>query len=204
MPSPARRLTQPERVETSNRRMLQAAAELIVEKGWEATTAAEIGRRAGYSRAMVHARFGSKDAILEAFLHEYVKRLNPEPDPKASGMDQVLAHFDRIEEIYTEDQGLLLAMFVATFEAVKTTSPLRQRVRDQLQSGASKVEKGLRKGIHDGSIRSGVDITRAVSDISTSVFGIAFWWTALPDRCDLGRELTKVRERIVDTYGNAT
>nr|WP_225951468.1 TetR/AcrR family transcriptional regulator [Mycobacterium sp. OAS707] len=184
--------------------MLQAAAELIVEKGWEATTAAEIGRRAGYSRAMVHARFGSKDAILEAFLHEYVKRLNPEPDPKASGMDQVLAHFDRIEEIYTEDQGLLLAMFVATFEAVKTTSPLRQRVRDQLQSGASKVEKGLRKGIHDGSIRSGVDITRAVSDISTSVFGIAFWWTALPDRCDLGRELTKVRERIVDTYGNAT
>jgi len=184
--------------------MLQAAAELIVEKGWEATTAAEIGRRAGYSRAMVHARFGSKDAILEAFLHEYVKRLNPEPDPKASGMDQVLAHFDRIEEIYTADQGLLLAMFVATFEAVKTTSPLRQRVRDQLESGAAKVEKALRKGIRDGSIRSGIDIAGAVSDISTSVFGIAFWWTALPDRCDLGRELTKVRERIVDTYGNAT
>jgi AcrR family transcriptional regulator len=196
-------LTQPERVETSNRRLHQAAAELIVEKGWEATTAAEIGRRAGYSRAMVHARYGNKDAILEAFLHEYVKRLNPDPDPKASGMQQVLAHFDRIEEIYTEDQGLLLAMFVATFEAVKTTSPLRQRVRDQLESGAAKVEKGLRKGIRDGSVRSGIDIARAVSDISTSVFGIAFWWTALPDRCDLGRELTNVRARIVETYGYA-
>ena len=68
MPSPVRGLTQPERVELSNRRLLHAAAELIVEKGWEATTAAEIGRRAGYSRAMVHARYGSKDAILEAFL----------------------------------------------------------------------------------------------------------------------------------------
>jgi AcrR family transcriptional regulator len=194
-------LTQPERVETSNLRLLQAAAELIVEKGWEATTAAEIGRRAGYSRAMVHARYGSKDAILEAFLHEYVKHLNPDPDPKTSGMQQVLAHFDRIEEIYVEDRGMLLAMFVATFEAVKTTSPLRQRVRDQLKSGAAKVEKGLRNGIRDGSVRSGIDIAGAVSDISTSVFGIAFWWTALPDQCDLARELAKVRARIVETYG---
>jgi AcrR family transcriptional regulator len=197
-------LTQPERVETSNRRLLQAAAELIVEKGWEATTAAEIGRRAGYSRAMVHARFGSKDAILEAFLHEYVRHLNPDPDPKTSGMQQVLAHFDRIEEIYTEDHELLLAMFVATFEAVKSTSPLRQRVRDQLKSGSEKVEKGLRKGIRDGSVRSGIDIARAVTDISTAVFGTAFWWTALPDQADLGRELTNVRTRIIDDYGAPT
>ncbi len=204
MPSPTRGLTQPERVELSNRRLLQAAAKLIVEKGWEATTAAEIGRRAGYSRAMVHARFGSKDAILEAFLHEYVRHLNPDPDPKTSGMQQVLAHFDRIEEIYIEDHELLLAMFVATFEAVKTTSPLRHRVRDQLKSGAAKVEKGLRKGIRDGSVRSGIDIGRAVTDISTAVFGIAFWWTALPDQSDLGRELTKIRARIVDDYGGQT
>ena len=150
---------------------------------------------------MVHARYGSKDAILESFLHEYVKRLNPDPDPKTSGMDQVLAHFDRIEEIYTEDHELLLAMFVATFEAVKTTSPLRERVRDQLRSGAEKVEKGLRKGIRDGSVRSGIDIARAVNDISTAVFGIAFWWTALSDQYDLGRELTSVRARIVENYG---
>ena len=201
MPSPARGLTQPERVETSRRRLLQAAAELIVEKGWDATTAAEIGRRAGYSRAMVHARYGSKDAILESFLHEYVKRLNPDPDAKTSGMDQVLAHFDRIEEIYTEDHELLLAMFVATFEAVKTTSPLRERVRDQLRNGAEKVEMGLRKGIRDGSVRSGIDIARAVNEISTAVFGIAFCWTALSDQYDLGRELTSVRARIVENYG---
>jgi hypothetical protein len=92
-------------------------------------------------------------------------------------------------------------MFVATFEAVKSTSPLRQRVREQLKSGAKKVEKGLRKGIRDGSVRSGIDIARAVSDISTAVFGIAFWWTALPDQSDLGRELTSVRARIIDDYG---
>jgi DNA-binding IclR family transcriptional regulator len=67
VPSPARGLTQPQRVEISNRRLIEAAAALIAEKGWEATTAAEIGQRVGYSRAMVHARYGTKDAILDAF-----------------------------------------------------------------------------------------------------------------------------------------
>ena len=87
MPSPARGLTQPQRVEMSSRRLVEAAAELVVEKGWEATTAAEIGRRAGYSRAMVHARYGSKDAILDAFFsHEYVQRLTPSPEPDATGL----------------------------------------------------------------------------------------------------------------------
>jgi AcrR family transcriptional regulator len=205
MPSPVRGLTQPERVEMSSRRLLHAAAELIVEKGWEATTAAEIGRRAGYSRAMVHARYGSKDAILEAFLGEYVKRLNPDPDASVTGMQQVLAHFDRIQEIHAEDRELLRAMFVATFEAVKTTSPLRDRIQTQLMSGAVKVEAGLRNGIEDGSVRSDIDIDidAAVKDITAAVFGIAFQWVAVPQAHDLDDELNCVRSRIIRQYGSA-
>lgn len=201
MPSPSRGLTQSERVEHSSRRLLQAAAELIVEKGWEATTAAEIGRRAGYSRAMVHARYGSKDAILEAFLHEYVNRLNPDPDPDTDGMDQVLAHFDRIHDLYTEDRDVLQAMFVATFEAVKTTSPLRDRVQAQLVGGADKVRDGLRKGLGDGSIRADTDIDQAVNDITSAVFGIAFQWVVVTGGHDLEQELNDVRARIIRDYG---
>lgn len=196
-----RGLRQSQRVETSNRRMLRAAADLIVEKGWEATTAAEIGRRAGYSRAMVHARYGSKDAILEEFLGEYVKRLNPDPDPGSDGMAQVLAHFDRIEEIYGTDPALLKAMFVATFEAVKTTSPLRDRVRAQLRSGAVKVDAGLRNGIVDGSVRADIDVDAAVRDITAAVFGIAYQWVVVAEDHHLPTELQAARDRIIDSYG---
>ncbi len=181
--------------------MLRAAAELIVEKGWEATTAAEIGRRAGYSRAMVHARYGSKDAILEAFLQEYVRHLNPDPDPTDTGMQQVLAHFDRIQEVYQQDSELLRAMFVATFEAVKTTSPLRDRVRSQLEGGAAKVCAGLRKGIEDGTVAPDIDIGAAVNDITAAVFGIAFQWVVLPHRHDLEAEIAETRARIIADYG---
>ena len=35
------------------------------------------------------------------------------------------------------------AMFVAAFEAVKATSPLRDAVRDQLRGASTKIEAGL-------------------------------------------------------------
>lgn len=201
MPSPAQGLTQPERVEQSSRRLLQAAAELIVEKGWEATTAAEIGRRAGYSRAMVHARYGSKDAILDAFQDMYVARLNPDPEPGAAGLQQVLAHFDRVQEIHAEDAAVTRAMFVSAFEAVKTTSPLRDGVRAQLAGAAVKVEAGLHAGIADGSLLPDIDVDMAVRDITGSIFGIAFQWVVLPEDHDLDHEIDCVRARITSIYG---
>ena len=203
MPSPARGLSQPERVEMSSRRLVEAAAALIVEKGWEATTAAEIGRRAGYSRAMVHARYGSKDAILDAFfLHEYVRELSPAPDPTATGLAEAVGHFDRVRHLFAEDSEFLRAMFVATFEAVKSTSPLRPRVQAWLKRGIDKAEAGLRRGVRDGSVRADTDIDRATADLSAAIFGSAYLWTVGGQSYDLDRELRYVRDRFIRDYGS--
>jgi AcrR family transcriptional regulator len=204
VPSPSRGLKQPERVEISSRRLARAAAELIIEKGWEATTAAEIGRRAGYSRAMVHARYGSKDAVLDAiFMREYVAQLSPDLDPEANGLQHALAHLDRIGQLAAEDPELLRAMFVAAFEAVKSTSALRPRSLGQLVVGMQKVEAGLKKGISDGSVQPDVDVKRAVNDISSAVYGIAYLWLVLSDGYDLKHELKCLRARLIRDYGSA-
>jgi AcrR family transcriptional regulator len=71
--APVARRTQAERRAESDRRLLQAAAELIVERGIEGTSLAEIGRRAGYSHGLVHHRFGSKDALIERLNDEAVR-----------------------------------------------------------------------------------------------------------------------------------
>jgi AcrR family transcriptional regulator len=203
VPSPSRGLTQPERVEISSRKLARAAAELIIEKGWEATTAAEIGRRAGYSRAMVHARYGSKDAVLDAiFMREYVAQLSPDLDPEANGLQHALAHLDRIGQLAAEDPELLRAMFVAAFEAVKSTSALRPHSLGQLVVGMQKVEAGLKKGISDGSVQPDVDVKRAVNDISSAVYGIAYLWLVLSDGYDLKNELKCLRARLIRDYGS--
>ena len=203
MPTPSRGLTQPERVEISSRKLARAAAELIIEKGWEATTAAEIGRRAGYSRAMVHARYGSKDAVLDAvFMREYVAALSPDLDPDASGLQHALAHLDRIGQLASADPELLRAMFVAAFEAVKSTSALRPRSLGQLDVGRQRVRAGLEKGIADGSVRPDLDVARAVNDISSAVYGIAYLWLVLTVDYDLEGELRSLRVRLIRDYGS--
>lgn len=189
-------------METSRRRLARAAAELIVEKGWEATTSAEIGRRAGYSRAMVHARYGSKDAVLDAVMEVYLAQLSPDLDPTAVGLQHAVAHIDRIGQLAAEDPDFLRAMFVAAFEAVKTTSPLRPRSVGQFIVGRQKVAAGLRHGMEDGSVRPDIDVDATLSDIASSVFGVAYQWLVLGDEVDLSRELVRLRARIIADYGS--
>ncbi|MDG4664638.1 TetR/AcrR family transcriptional regulator [Mycobacterium sp. 236(2023)] len=203
MPSPARGLTQPQRLEISGRKLLEAAVALIGEKGWEATTAAEIGRRAGYSRAMVHARYGSKDAILEAlFAAEYEKKLTPAPDPDSTGIGQALAHLDRIALLYAEDRELLRAIFVLTFEAAKATSQAHPYIQMWLRRAADTVESGLRAGVADGSVRPDVDVERAVNDFGAAVLGIAYQWVMQAFPYDMAAELAGVRARLIRDYGS--
>ncbi len=67
------RRTQAERRAESDRRLLEAAAALVVERGIEGTSLAEIGRAAGYSHGLVHQRFGSKEALVERLNTEAVR-----------------------------------------------------------------------------------------------------------------------------------
>lgn len=67
------RRTQAQRRAESEAKLLRATAELIVERGIEGTSLAEIGRRAGYSHGLVHHRFGSKDALIERLNAEAVR-----------------------------------------------------------------------------------------------------------------------------------
>lgn len=70
---PHQRRTQAQRRAESERRLLDAAAQLIVERGIEGASLAEIGRVAGYSHGLVHQRFGSKEALVERLNTEAVR-----------------------------------------------------------------------------------------------------------------------------------
>lgn len=67
------RRQQAERSAASTKAMLDAAVELIVEKGAKVSMMA-IGERSGFSHGLVMARFGSKGALLEAVAREVQQR----------------------------------------------------------------------------------------------------------------------------------
>ena len=69
-----RPLTQDQRRQLSERRLLDAATDLVAEQGAARLTLAAIGERAGYSRGMVRERFGSKSGLMAALVSDIQDR----------------------------------------------------------------------------------------------------------------------------------
>lgn len=201
-PTPSRpaapRRSQAERLAISGRRLLAAAAELIAEKGWEATSAAEIGRRAGYSRAMVDARFGGKDALLDTLIStEFEERLEVPVDPSATGLATLLAFFDHMRALHDEDPDFLQAMFIMNFDATKRAAALRPRLSAWLEALFTAWEQSLRRGVDDGSVRADVDPAEVANDMAAAVLGICYGWVMLPRRYDFPAQLDHARDQVV-------
>ena len=64
----ALRLTQVERKEISDAKMLEAAIDLIVERGTDQATLKDVGERAGFSRGLAGYRFGNKAGLFDFVL----------------------------------------------------------------------------------------------------------------------------------------
>ncbi len=65
------RRTQEERTALSDKRMFDAAMELICEQGAYRTTLKEVCEKAGYSRGLANYRFGSKDAFFDQLIGHF-------------------------------------------------------------------------------------------------------------------------------------
>jgi AcrR family transcriptional regulator len=69
------------RAEESWTRVLDAAAELLAERGWNGVTLAEVTKRAGVSNGSIYWRVGSKDALLTAIHERFIAVLDAESAP---------------------------------------------------------------------------------------------------------------------------
>ena len=196
-----RKRTQQERSAESARRLLDAAVELIAEKGFDRTTAAEIGERAGYSRSMVRARYGSKDALLRSiFAVELERRLLPPDDGEVTGLPWVLARIDHVTRVLEEEPELMRAFGVMSLEAAVAISNLRAWYSEWLEEYERQLVQQLRVGMRTGSIRPDVDPEQEAAQFVLTGLGLIFRWRLDPQRYDLATELARWRSRLEAQY----
>jgi AcrR family transcriptional regulator len=196
---PQPRRPQQERVEESTRRLLQAAAELIAEGGYDAASAAEIGRRAGYSRSMVRARFGSKEQLVDAVIRSAFEGPLTVPLPEsATGMERVLARIDAVGRLVDENPALMRMLFAVEFQAAGKGSGMADRAASWVGQLRSDTLEGLREGQRDGSISSDLDAEATAHAITVEGVGSAFLWTVDPAE-DFRRRIDQWRARTVKT-----
>lgn len=159
-------------------RLLRAAAEVIAEGGYEAASAAEIGRRAGYSRSMVRARFGSKEQLMNAVVaNAYEGPLTVQLPESATGLERVLARLDTMATLVDDSPDLMRTIFAIEFQTAGSASLTSTRVADWVSRLRADVLAAVHAGQSDGSIRTDLDPEPTAHAIVVEGIGSAFLWT---------------------------
>jgi AcrR family transcriptional regulator len=198
----APRLTQQERTERSTRALLDAAADLIVEGGFESLTFAAIGERAGYSRGLVTARFGSKSALVEALIDRIVttwshRNVLPRTH-RRSGLDSVGILLDAIRRQAERDPSGLRVLYALVFEALGSDDELRTRFAKFHETMRVDVARMIAKGQRDGTVPRGLSPEREATLVVAGLRGLGYQWLLDPDRFDIVVALGDLHDVTLD------
>jgi AcrR family transcriptional regulator len=173
-----------------------AAVELIGEKGFENTTTAEISERAGYSKAMVHVRYGSKEALLESLQRSYEPVFMARASAGFNGLDEILAQIETLRAQARDNAPYLRAFLMLCFETVGLIPGLRPWIRDWFHRFVEQIEQMVRRGQADGSIRETVNPALEAQHFLDVGTGITFTWLVRPDASDFNEAAATWEARL--------
>lgn len=83
-------------------RIVEAAKEVFVQRGFAAATMAEVARQAGLSRTAVNYYFRSKDRLFEAIFEQIILMLIPRIQPIMTPSSSVVDKIDGLIDVYTD------------------------------------------------------------------------------------------------------
>jgi AcrR family transcriptional regulator len=88
-----------EQAEQTRARVLEAAAELFRERGYEGTSIAAVAEQAKVSEETVYARFRNKRTLLGELVQQAVRGRDPRPVPEQQGPRALAAATDQYEQL---------------------------------------------------------------------------------------------------------
>ncbi|MDH4109692.1 MAG: TetR/AcrR family transcriptional regulator [Gammaproteobacteria bacterium] len=180
-------LTQAERTALSDRAMIEAAKELLLERGIEKTTLAAIGERAGYSRGLASYRYGTKaglfDAVCRSIARSWLDVLNERVGVQTGteAMCTALDSFFEFVSRHPQDAQVLQILYGA---AASPEAEYRQTSADIHQRQLDDVAAWVRAGIDEGSIRPDVDPRSVATHYIAYISGMTYLWLISPESVD--------------------
>jgi AcrR family transcriptional regulator len=179
---------QQDRSQESTRRLLDAAAELVAERGYAGATIAAIGERAGYSRGLVSARFRSKDNLIWALVQRSTDAWFQDLDDDAAhgtGLDRLLHLVDLIGDHAASDARALRVLERLIFEASGATAELQERFAESQRRMEARFAELFARGVADGSITRPVDPTAEAALLVATLRGISYQWFLYPEAVEI-------------------
>lgn len=156
------------RSEEARQAVLQAADDLLAERGFAGVTMEGIAARAGVAKQTIYRWWPSKvDVLLEAFTEDMAQHLTPE-DHGDLGTD-LRNHLARLAEFLTEsDPG---AVFRALTGQAQHDPQLATRLRDDhLTAQRDRDHLPLRRAIERGELPTDLDVDTALDQLVGPIY----------------------------------
>jgi AcrR family transcriptional regulator len=183
-----KRRTQAERTALSDSRMFEAAIELLCEGGIHRATLRDIGERAGYSRGLASARFGSKEGLFASLVSNIDAKWSrdfAEHVGARTGLEALHATLDAVAHFMEQQPLYTQALYVLWYESLSSHSDVRQRLAEQQERDRKSVERWIAQGQADGTIRADIAAERFAVQFMSFVFGMIYQWHISPGSIDV-------------------
>lgn len=170
-PVPRIRRTQLERREESEKRLIEAAMQIVAERGVERMTLAEVGDVAGYSRGLAAHHFGNKRGLLGALVNSVATNFRDQvragldfPNGMASIFGVLKLYFLSIERMPTSARAFLVLMTDSSLVGSELGDSIVIFNRESIRF----IEENLQVAIDTGEIRGDVP----VKSVAVLILGI--------------------------------
>jgi len=185
---PALRRTQEQRRNEAERRLVQAAAELVGEIGPARVTLAGVGERAGYSRGLATHHFGSKGALMQRLVDAVTEQFRAailDGSASHSAKDEGLGLIGTYFEVLADLQPVNRARLVLWADAVTTDSPdVRPAMIAADREFRTAITTTLQRGLAAGEFDAPMDPHGLAAVIVGMLRGVALQ-ALLDDQVDL-------------------
>jgi AcrR family transcriptional regulator len=169
-------------MEDKPRRILDAAVRVFAAQGYEATRVGDIAAEAGVAYGLVYHYYGSKDAVLEAVFREAWGRLiaavAAAEEAGGSAPEQLELVVKIVLRTWRDDPDLVRLLVREV-----TRSPHIQDELDQIGQAFATLERIVRRGQEDGTLRTDVDARSAAWMLYGALEEVLTGWVLgqLPD-----------------------
>ena len=181
----------------SRERILDAAVELIAERGYSATSVDALCKKAGIVKTALYWHFGSKEgllaAVIERVAHEWIEEIQRSvyvTGEPLERLDRVLGGLRQILQQRPRHTRLLLSVLLERSEGDPTTRASLKRIFDHAIGT-------MVQGLEDAVGRPLPDLDLVAHTILSLTQGAALRALVDPDGVDLERFFGDIRHTII-------
>ena len=175
---------QVERSTLSDKRMFEAAINLINERGTAKATLKDIGELAGYSRGLASYRFGSKDGLWMELFRNFDQLWKEHIGGYVvgkTGLEALQSAIRAQQDIFKRESGYLRAMYILWYESLGEESDIRATLARHHQIYRRDVARWIQQGIAEGDMSDSVDPQRFAAVYCATMFGSIYQWVVSSD-----------------------